>query len=113
MGESGQGQNTSHQQKKMDLESLKVFRARFKIPVTDEQLETLEYIHPDEDSPEIKYLHSRRQHLGGYLPSRLNSSNQLQVPELSYFSKQLESSGERENFHYHGVCPYFIITNSR
>lgn len=96
MGESGQGQNTSHQQKKMDLESLKGFRARFKIPVTDEQLESLEYIKPDDDSPEIKYLHSRRQHLGGYLPSRPNTSNAVKVPELSAFSKQLESSGDRE-----------------
>ena len=96
MGESGQGQNTSHQQKKMDLESLKVFRARFKIPVTDEQLESLEYIKPDPDSPEIKYLHSRRQHLGGYLPSRSTMSNKLEIPELSTFEKQLESTGDRE-----------------
>jgi len=96
MGESGQGLNNSHQQKKMDLESLKVFRSRFKIPVSDEQLETLEYIHPDPDSPEIKYLHSRRQHLGGYLPTRPNTSNPLKVPELSAFAKQLESSGDRE-----------------
>ncbi|NNC98607.1 MAG: pyruvate dehydrogenase (acetyl-transferring), homodimeric type [Gammaproteobacteria bacterium] len=96
MGESGQGQNTSHQQKKMDLESLQVFRARFKIPVSDEQLKSLEYIKPDPDSPEIKYLHSRRTHLGGYLPSRPNSSNKLVIPELDSFDKMLESSGDRE-----------------
>ncbi len=96
MGESGQGLNTSHQQKKMDLESLRVFRNRFKIPVSDEQLESLDYIHPDPESPEIKYLHSRRQHLGGYLPARPNSSNPLEVPELKAFEKQLEDTGERE-----------------
>lgn len=96
MGDSGQGQNTSHQQKKMDLDSLKGFRARFKIPVTDEQLETLEYIRPDPDSPEIKYLHSRRQHLGGYLPSRPNTSQTLEIPDLSAFTKQLESTADRE-----------------
>jgi len=96
MGESGQGQNTSHQQKKMDLESLNVFRNRFKIPVSDEQLENVEYIRPDKDSPEIKYLHSRRQALGGYLPARSNSSQKLDVPALDAFAKMLESSGERE-----------------
>ena len=96
MGESGQGQNTSHQQKKMDVESLHVFRNRFKIPVTDEQIEKLEYIKPDPDSPEIKYLHARREHLGGYLPARPNPNNSLEVPELSAFSKLLESSGDRE-----------------
>ena len=96
MGDSGQGLNTSHQQKKMDLESLKGFRDRFKIPVSDEQLEKVEYIKPDENSPEIKYLHARRQALGGYLPSRPKVSSKLEIPELSSFSKMMESSGDRE-----------------
>ena len=96
MGESGQGKNKSHQQKKMDIESLKVFRDRFKIPVSDEQLVTLDYIKPDVDSPEIKYLHARRQALGGYLPSRPNPSNKLEIPSLDVFSKVMESTGERE-----------------
>jgi len=95
MGESGQGKNTSHQQKKMDIESLKVFRNRFKIPVTDEQLTTLDYIKPEADSPEIKYLHARREALGGYLPSRPNPSNKLEIPSLDAFSKVMESTGER------------------
>ncbi|NND81069.1 MAG: pyruvate dehydrogenase (acetyl-transferring), homodimeric type [Gammaproteobacteria bacterium] len=96
MGESGQGLNTSHQQKKMDIDSLKVFRERFKLTISDEQLETLDYIKPDPDSAEIKYLHSRREHLGGYLPARANTSHPLEIPELSAFDKLLESSGERE-----------------
>lgn len=96
MGDAGQGQNTSHQQKKMDIESLQVFRNRFKIPVSDQQLENVDYIKPDPDSPEIKYLHARRQALGGYLPSRPNSSNKLDIPSLDSFSKLLESSGDRE-----------------
>lgn len=96
MGDAGQGQNTSHQQKKMDIESLKVFRNRFKIPVTDEQMENVEYIKPDKDSPEIKYLHARRQALGGYLPARSRGNTKLEVPSLESFSKLLESSGDRE-----------------
>lgn len=96
MGDSGQGLNTSHQQKKMDLESLKGFRDRFKIPVSDEHVEKIEYIKPDENSPEIKYLHARRQALGGYLPFRQKTSTKLEIPELSAFSKMLESSGDRE-----------------
>ncbi|MFQ3245262.1 MAG: pyruvate dehydrogenase E1 component [Arenicella sp.] len=96
MGTSGQGQNTSHQQKKMDLVSLKGFRNRFKIPVSDEQVEKVEYIRPDPDSAEIKYLHARRQALGGYLPARPNPSNKLEIPALEAFSKMLESSGDRE-----------------
>lgn len=96
MGEAGQGQNTSHQQKKMDLESLQTFRARFKIPIDDKQLENVEYIKPDPESPEVKYLHARRKALGGYLPARPNTSEKLTIPPLETFSKLLESSGERE-----------------
>ncbi len=40
MGASGEGQNTAHQAKKMDQDSLKKFRTRFDIPVTDEQIES-------------------------------------------------------------------------
>ena len=96
MGEAGQGLNSSHQQKKMDLESLKTFRKRFKIPVDDVQLENIEYIKPDPESPEVKYAHARRQALGGYLPARPNTTEKLAVPALESFSKLLESSGERE-----------------
>ena len=96
MGESGQGLNTSHQQKKMDIGSLKVFRDHFKIPVTDEQLKTLDYIKPDPDSAEIKYLHARRQSLGGYLPARPNPTNKLEIPSLDAFTKMLGSTGDRE-----------------
>lgn len=96
MGDAGEAQNTSHQQKKMDLESLKHFRNTFRIPINDEDLDKLEYIKPDPKSPEIQYLHDRRNALGGYLPSRFNDSIKLDIPDLSTFSKLLESTGERE-----------------
>lgn len=96
MGDSGEGQNTSHQQKKMDLDSLKQFRDRFNMPISDEQVEKLEYQKPAPDSPEMKYLHDRRKQLGGYLPVRRSNSESLQVPELSAFDAQLESTGDRE-----------------
>jgi pyruvate dehydrogenase E1 component len=96
MGESGEGQNTSHQQKKMDHDSLLQLRDRFRIPVSDEQVEQLAYVKPDEDSAELTYLHSRRKKLGGYLPSRSSESPTLETPELSAFAKNLESTGDRE-----------------
>ncbi len=97
MGASGEAQNTAHQAKKMDIESLRRFRDRFNIPVTDEQLETHPpYYRPAEDSPEMKYLRERRAALGGYLPRRIPSTEALAIPELSAFDAQLKSSGERE-----------------
>jgi pyruvate dehydrogenase E1 component len=96
MGESGEGQMISHQAKKMTVESLKKFRDRFDIPVTDEQVANLEFIKLPDDSPEMQYLRARREALGGYLPQRRRKSKSLQVPELSTFDAQLQSTGERE-----------------
>jgi pyruvate dehydrogenase E1 component len=98
MGESGEAQNISHQQKKMGTISLKAFRDRFKLPLTDEQLEKLEYIKPANDSPEMKYLHERRAALGGYLPQRRRQAESLEVPPLSAFDALLKASGEGRTF---------------
>ena len=88
MGAAGEGQNITHQQKKMDVESLKQFRNRFKIPVSDEQLEHLPYFRPPDDSDEIRYLTESRAALGGYLPQRIHNgrvaadtaTGQVQIP---------------------------------
>jgi pyruvate dehydrogenase E1 component len=96
MGRAGEGQNITHQQKKLDDEALKAFRDRFNIPVSDEDIAQLPYYRPAEGSEELQYLHERRQALGGYLPQRRTSVPKLAVPELSAFAPLLESSGERE-----------------
>ncbi len=38
LGEAGEGRNISHQQKKMNEKELREFRARFNIPITDEEI---------------------------------------------------------------------------
>ncbi len=98
MGASGEGQNVAHQSKKMDVKSLKQFRDRFNIQVTDEQIDSgdLPYFKFPEDSEEMRYLRERRNALGGYLPARNPATEPLPVPALSVFDAQLESSGDRE-----------------
>ena len=96
MGDAGEGQNITHQQKSMDIESLKTFRTRFDLPISDEEVENLSYYKPGKDSPELKYMMERRNALGGFLPKRKKQGNKLNVPSIDAFSKQLESSGERE-----------------
>ena len=96
MGEAGEGQNITHQQKKMGDEALKAFRDRFNIPISDEVIGDAPFYRPADDSPEIRYLQERRKALGGYLPQRRRNGPLLQVPELGAFKAQLESSGERE-----------------
>ena len=96
MGDSGEALNISHQQKKMDDESIRLFRDRFNIPVPDSDMAELPYYHPGEDSVEIKYMQERREALGGYLPQRRAGSASLQVPELEAFETLLKDTGERE-----------------
>ncbi|MCP1289544.1 MULTISPECIES: pyruvate dehydrogenase (acetyl-transferring), homodimeric type [unclassified Chromobacterium] len=96
MGASGEAKNIAHQAKKMDLDSLRKFRDRFGIPVSDEDLANVPYYLPAEDSPEMKYMRERRAALGGYLPARKPVTTALQTPELSVFDAQLQASGDRE-----------------
>ncbi len=96
MGDSGEAQNTTHQQKSMDIDSLKAFRDRFDLPLTDEQVENLSYYKPAADSPEMLYLAERREAMGGSVPSRRRKGNELVVPELSAFENMLAATGERE-----------------
>ena len=96
MGESGEGQNTTHQQKKMADASLIEFRDRFRIPLTDEEVIQAPFYHPGDDSPEIQYLKARREALGGYLPARQDQSDPLPIPQLTAFQNQLDGTGDRE-----------------
>ncbi len=98
MGESGEAQNITHQQKKMGTTSLRAFRDRFKLPIKDEDLDSLPYLKFAEDSPELKYMREHRQALGGYLPARRRKVEPLPVPPLSAFDAQLKASGEGREF---------------
>jgi pyruvate dehydrogenase E1 component len=95
MGEAGEGQNITHQQKKMAEASLRAFRDRFDLPIPDEQLLDYPLLRPDDGSEEIHYLQERRRALGGYLPARRERSAPLPVPELTAFSGQLAGTDER------------------
>jgi pyruvate dehydrogenase E1 component len=96
MGAAGEGQNIAHQQKKLDVEALKMFRDRFNIPVSDKDIDDVPYCKPAPESDELEYLQERRKALGGYLPQRRNKPKPLKVPPLEIFKTQLEGTGERE-----------------
>ncbi|MFC0179354.1 pyruvate dehydrogenase (acetyl-transferring), homodimeric type [Thorsellia kenyensis] len=91
MGNAAEGKNIAHQVKKMDMDDVKLFRDRFNVPATDEQVESLAFLTFEKGSEEYEYLHARRQALGGYLPTRLKeSTHKLKLPELSEFSALFE-----------------------
>lgn len=95
MGDSGEAQNTSHQQKKMSFDSLKHFRDRFELPLSDEDIEQLPYLKFADDSKEMGYMRGHRESLGGYLPARREKAESLTVPQLSDFDAILKGTGEK------------------
>ncbi len=86
MGKAGQGRMTTHQQKKLELSDLIEFRDRFKLPLTDEQIERLEFYKPEADSEEMRHLHARRTALGGFLPKRIDTRTSLPVPAIETYA---------------------------
>jgi pyruvate dehydrogenase E1 component len=94
MGEAGESQNITHQQKKMGTTSLKAFRDRFNLPIPDDKIEEVPYLKFEEGSPELNYMREHRMALGGYLPARRRKAEPLEVPPLSAFDAFLKAGGE-------------------
>jgi pyruvate dehydrogenase E1 component len=96
MGSIGQGRMTTHQQKKLDVEQLKAFRDRFRLPLSDQDVEQLKFYKPADHSPEMQYLHARRAALGGYLPRRRKAASRTPtVPALpSWGQFALDANGK-------------------
>ncbi len=95
MGTSGEGQNTSHQQKKLAEDQLRAFRDRFKIPVSDEDLPKAPFVKLN--NLQSAYLADQRKKLGGEFPKReWRNTPKLEIPPLSTFEGQLKGTGERE-----------------
>jgi len=96
LGESGEGKNITHQQKKMNEEELIKFRNKFGIPISDEDIAEAPFYRPAEDSEEMEYLRSRRAALGGTVPERRVTAAPLVTPSLETFKELLQGSGDRE-----------------
>ena len=95
LGEAGEGKNVTHQQKKVNEDELREFRARFDIPVSDDDLATVPFYRPPEDSEEIQYLRARRAALGGYTPRRKVRSKPLVADHDELFHEFLTGSEGR------------------
>ncbi len=96
LGEAGEGRNITHQQKKLNEKELREFRARFGIPVSDEEIAETPFFRPGPESRERQYLLGRRQALGGFLPRRVVTAPPVEVPKLDFFGELLKGSGKFE-----------------
>lgn len=95
MGRAGESRMTTHQQKKLDIDALREFRDRFKLPLGEQDLEQMNFYRPDPESGELAYLMAQRVSLGGPLPARSSVAASIAIPELSGYSKfALEADGK-------------------
>jgi pyruvate dehydrogenase E1 component len=94
MGTAGEGQNTTHQQKKLNEEQLRAFRDRFQIPISDADVGKAPFV--TLNNAQKAYLADRRKALGGAFPQRQTTSDRLEVPDLAKFDAQLKGTGDRE-----------------
>jgi len=96
LGTTGaEGRNIAHNQLDMTEAEVQAFRNRFKLSLDDTQLSAFEFYKPDDNSPEIQYLHAQRKKLGGYIPARESLSQPLKIPALTAFDAVLKGTGDR------------------
>jgi pyruvate dehydrogenase E1 component len=95
LGESGEGRNITHQQKKLNEQELAEFRSRFGIPISDEEVASASFYKPAEESREMQYLKKRRQSLGGFVPTRSARCPPLKAPALDLFKDVFAGSGDK------------------
>ena len=76
-GDTAEAQNSTHSVKKLDVDSLKKFRDRFGIPISDENLSEVPYYRPADNSLELKYMRKVRENLGEPVPQRRTKTQPL------------------------------------
>jgi pyruvate dehydrogenase E1 component len=92
LGEAGEGRNITHQQKELNEDELKEFRARFHIPISDDEIGQAPFYKPADDSRELNYLRQRRKDLGGPLPARVVKYTPLKAPGSDFTQKYVSGT---------------------
>jgi len=90
-----EGSNTAHQKKNLDGDQRLQIAKNFGIPLSDDEIKRAAFYKPAKNSPELEYLRTRRQELGGVIPERENNCIKLSPPQLEAFAALLEGSSSR------------------
>jgi pyruvate dehydrogenase E1 component len=96
LGRWAEGRMSAHQQKKLNSDALRTFRDRFRLPLSDDDVDAGRFYRPPADSPEMKYLFERRRKLGGFIPCRSNKAPKLETPTRVTFGQFSFDPGPRE-----------------
>ncbi len=91
----------NHQMKKMTAADLKLFRDRLQLPIEDQAIESgmaqglPPYYHPGTESEEVRYLLSRRERMGGFVPERRVAARPLTLPGENMYAGLRKGSGKQ------------------
>jgi pyruvate dehydrogenase E1 component len=96
MGAAGQGKMTTHSHKKFESADLIGFRNRFNLPLSDEQVTSLAFYKPAEDSVEMRYLKQHRAALGGSMPRRETACDVVAKPALAAYAQFAVAAAGKE-----------------
>ena len=96
LGEAGEGKNIAHNQKQLNEDEIRIFRTRFGIPISDDEIAETPFYRPADDSPEMAYIREHREKLGGAVPARHVQAAPLTMPPEEMWDEFKKSSGERE-----------------
>jgi pyruvate dehydrogenase E1 component len=80
MGKAAEGKNKAHQTKNISTESRIETKNRYGIPISDEEAAAAKFWYPGPDDPATKYLHERRNALGGFCPNAPRCTRALNCP---------------------------------
>jgi pyruvate dehydrogenase E1 component len=81
LGPAFAGRNTTHQRKKADENDLRLIRDAMGLDFTDEDLEKLPFIHPNDVPDVVVYAKKRRAAMKGPMPERRVPEMNLTLPE--------------------------------
>ena len=96
LGDAGEGRNITHNQKKLNENQMLHYRDRFSVDLKDDEAKKASFFEFSKNSNELKYLKQKRDDLGGSVPFRSDSSNELSAPDINIFDELLKGTGERE-----------------
>ena len=97
LGEAGEGRNISHQQKKMNEKELREFRARFDMPISDEDIVGHAVFPAGQDFPGNRSIcWSAGRSWADLSPNAQVKAEPLQTPRLEAFQELLKGSGAAE-----------------
>ena len=97
MGESGEGKNIAHQQKKMSDKSLEEFVENFAIPLGKDKIKELPYCRPQAGSPEMEYIEViRKKPRAICFPTEMEVPASLPPLDDKVYERGYKGSGNRE-----------------